>query len=312
VLSSDVVALDAYTGQRVTVYGTLAPEYDHARSRRTTPRRHCWVEPTALSLVDNIYEHAGRLRGSGILRRNLIPRFAASPKLSGRLLRRECVRGPRQLSAAVRKEALVQTTTAVQRSSEEVSTVGSKIGALLVALLAVTVLLTGCGGGEEAQDDGSEEQDTSGQTTEQTANTDEKTEATTNGEATMGGRGSGREITLSIEGDPGTEFSGTCTVGEEANEFSGQVPESFGYDLEGQQLECEIRQEDAGSLEILLTGPGDRIEQQINNPGGTISLTYSENGVSSSTSSSGSSSSVSQVVSNSSGGSSSSSSVSSG
>jgi hypothetical protein len=235
----------------------------------------------------------------------LIPRFAASPKLSGRLLRRGCVRGPRQLSAAVRKEALLQTTTAVQRSSEEVSTVGSKFGALLVALLAMTVLLTGCGGGEVAQD-------TSGQTTEQTANTDDKTEATKMGETTMGGRGSGREITLSIEGDPGTEFSGTCTVGEEENEFSGQVPESFGYDLEGQQLECEIRQEDAGSLKILLTGTGDRIEQQINNPGGTISLTYSENGVSSSTSSSGSSSSVNQVVSNSSGGSSSSSSVSSG
>jgi hypothetical protein len=31
------VALDAYTGQRVTAYGTLVPEYDRARSRRTHP-----------------------------------------------------------------------------------------------------------------------------------------------------------------------------------------------------------------------------------------------------------------------------------
>ena len=202
----------------------------------------------------------------------------------------------------------MQTTTAVRRSSEVVSTVGSKIGALLVALLATAVLAAGCGGGEEAQDDGAEEQATSGQTTEQTANTED----TTVGEERTSGGGSDREVTLSIEGNPGTGFSGTCNVGDEENELSGQVPESFGYDLEGQQLECEIRQEDAGSLEILLTGPGDRIEQRINNPGGTISLAYSENAASSSTSSSGSSSSVNQVVSNSSGGSSSSSSVSSG
>jgi hypothetical protein len=175
---------------------------------------------------------------------------------------------------------------------------------LLVALLATVVLAAGCGGGEEAQDDGAEEQDTSGQTTEQTANIED----TTVGEERTSGGSSGREVTLRIEGDPGTGFSGTCNVGNEENELSGQVPESFGYDLEGQQLECEIRQEDAGSLEILLTGPGDRIEQRINNSGGTINLTYSENGVSSS----GSSSSVNQVVSNSSGGSSSSSSVSSG
>ncbi len=189
---------------------------------------------------------------------------------------------------------------------------GPKIGALLVALLATAVLAAGCGGGEEAQDDGAEEQDTRGQTTEQTVDSEDTKEDTKVGEERTGGGGSGREVTLSIEGDPGTGFSGTCNVGDEENELSGQVPESFGYDLEGQQLECEIRQEGAGSLEILLTGPGDRIEQRINNPGGTISLAYSENGVSSSTSSSGSSSSVNQVVSNSSGGSSSSSSVSSG
>jgi hypothetical protein len=199
----------------------------------------------------------------------------------------------------------VQTTIAVRRSSEVASAVGPKIGTLLVALLAVMILAAGCGGGEEVQDDG-------GQTTEQTVDSEDTREETKVGEERTGGGGSGREVTLSIDGDPGTEFSGTCSVGDEENELSGQVPESFGYDLEGQQLECEIRQEGAGSLKILLTGPGDRIEQQINNPGGIISLAYSENGVSSSTSSSGSSSSVNQVVSNSSGGSSSSTSVSSG
>jgi hypothetical protein len=208
---------------------------------------------------------------------------------------------------AIEKETPVQTTRAVRRSSEVANTAGPNIGALLVALLVMAFLAAGCGG-EEAQDDNAEKQDTSGQTTEQTANTQD----TTVGREITSGGGSGREVTLSIEGDPGTGFSGTCSVGDEENELSGQVPESFGYDLEGQQLECEIRQEDPGSLEILLTGPGDRIQQQTNSAGGTISLSYSENGVSSSTSSSGSSSSVNQVVSNSSGSSSSSSSVSSG
>ncbi|MDQ3284536.1 MAG: hypothetical protein M3P92_02300, partial [Actinomycetota bacterium] len=178
----------------------------------------------------------------------------------------------------------MQTTRAVRRSSEVANTAGPKIGALLVALLVMAFLAAGCGS-EEAQDDNAEKQDTSGQTTEQTANTED----TTVGREITSGGGSGREVTLSIEGDPGTGFSGTCSVGDEENELSGQVPESFGYDLEGQQLECEIRQEDPGSLEILLTGPGDRIQQQTNSAGGTISLAYSENGVSSSTSSSGSS-----------------------
>lgn len=206
----------------------------------------------------------------------------------------------------------MQTATAIGKYPGNGDTASIRIKALLATLLAVMVFATGCGGDEEAKDDPGEQQDTQGQTTEQTENTEDRTENTKAGEEKTGGGGSGREVTLSLEGDPGTGFSGTCNVGDKENEISGQVPESFGYDLEGQQLQCEIRQEDAGSLEVLLTGPGDRIQQQINSPGGTISLTYSEDGVSSSTSSSGgSSSSVNQVVSNSSGGSSSSSSVSS-
>ena len=169
---------------------------------------------------------------------------------------------------------------------------------MLAALPAVMVFATSCGGDEKTQEDS-----TGGQgTTENTRARGENTR----------GMDSGGGVTLSIEGDPGTEFSGKCSVGDEDNELSGEVPESFDYDLEGQQLECEIQQESAGNLNVLLTGPGDRIEQQANTPGGTISLVYSENGVSSSTSSSGtSSSSVNQVVSSSSSGGSSSSASSS-
>ena len=204
----------------------------------------------------------------------------------------------------------MQTATAIGKYPGKVSTASIRIKALLATLLVTMVFATGCGGDEETKDDPAEQQGTGGQTTEQTADKGDRTEDTKAGEEKTGG--SGREVTLSLKGDPGTGFSGTCNIGDEENEISGQVPESFGYDLEGEQIQCEIRQEDAGSLEILLTGPGDRIQQQINSPGGTISLAYSEDGVSSSTSSSGgSSNSVNQVVSNSSGGSSSSSSVSS-
>jgi len=189
----------------------------------------------------------------------------------------------------------VQAARAIRRSSEEGKIItSSKTKVLLVALLALAAFVTSCGGDEEQG------------TQEQTANTEAQKEDTK-----MGGErteASGQEVTLRIEGDPGVEFSGTCSVGDEENELSGQVPESFGYDLKGQQLKCEIRKEGtgAGSLKVLLTGPGDRIEQQTSSPGGTINLVYSENAVSSSTSSSSSSSSVSQVVSSSSSGSSSS------
>jgi hypothetical protein len=196
----------------------------------------------------------------------------------------------------------------IRHSSEKRKTTSLKSKLLLAALLAVMVFAAGCGGDEATQGDSTAGQDT----TEQTKGTGASTENTRAGGETTRGRDSGGGVTLSMEGDPGTEFSGTCSVGDEDNELSGEVPESFDYDLEGQQLECEIRQESAGNLNALLIGPGDRLEQQANTPGGTISLVYSENGVSSSTSSSGtSSSSVNQVVSSSSSGGSSSSASSS-
>jgi hypothetical protein len=202
----------------------------------------------------------------------------------------------------------VQTATLIRHSSEKRKTTSLKSKLLLAALLAVMVFAAGCGGNEETQGDSTAGQDT----TEQTKSTGASTENTRAGGENTRGRDSGGGVTLSIEGDPGTEFSGTCSVGDEDNELSGEVPESFDYDLEGQQLECEIRQESAGNLSALLIGPGDRVEQQANTPRGTISLVYSENGVSSSTSSSGtSSSSVNQVVSSSSSGGSSSSTSSS-
>ena len=176
--------------------------------------------------------------------------------------------------------------------------------ALFVTLLAAAILVTGCGAEEKTQDDRTDKQNTREQTAER--NKDRTKEDTKVGKKGDEDKGSGGEVALEIGGDPGTAFSGVCSIGDEKNEIGGEVPESFSYELGGRQLECEIRKEgtDSGALKILLTGPGDRIEQQINSPGGAINLVYSENGVSSSTSSSGSSSgsssSVNQVVSSSS------------
>ena len=49
VLSSDVVDLDAYTGQRVTIYGTLVPGYEYGQVEGGPPLVDVtWVEPLPL------------------------------------------------------------------------------------------------------------------------------------------------------------------------------------------------------------------------------------------------------------------------
>ncbi len=113
------------------------------------------------------------------------------------------------------------------------------------------------------------------------------------------------KVRLTVEGDPGTTFSGTCAVGDEKEDVSGEVPQSFTYELDGRKLHCEIRNEGPGSLEVALSSGNDRSIHRTNAPGATISLTYSGSGVSSSASSATSGSVIQQT--SSSGGSSSSS-----
>ena len=49
VLSSDVVDLDAYAGQRVTVYGALVPGYEYGQVEGGPPLVDvAWVEPASL------------------------------------------------------------------------------------------------------------------------------------------------------------------------------------------------------------------------------------------------------------------------
>ncbi len=109
-------------------------------------------------------------------------------------------------------------------------------------------------------------------------------------EAAQGESSGTDEAMLRIEGDPQTEFSGSCAVGDqEAQTITGSVPQSFTYALDGQRLKCEIRNESGGEMEVILEAGNDRSVQRTNVQGATTRLTYSEEGISSSTiSSSGS------------------------
>jgi hypothetical protein len=125
--------------------------------------------------------------------------------------------------------------------------------------------------------------------------------AVTQGGSTGGGGTRSEEATLEIKGDSGIEFSGSCTVGDEKDEISGQAPQSFVYELSGQRLDCEIRKDSSGgNLQLVFTAGGSRAVQQIS--GGTLNLTYDNDMISFSSSGSGGqvSSSSQQVVSSSS------------
>ncbi len=91
-----------------------------------------------------------------------------------------------------------------------------------------------------------------------------------------------REATLKIEGDPGTGFSGTCTIGDEEREVSGQVPWRFVFELDGQKLECEIHKQSTGAMNIVLDVGGADYAQRTNSRLATVRIVYSGEGYSSS------------------------------
>jgi hypothetical protein len=103
------------------------------------------------------------------------------------------------------------------------------------------------------------------------------------------------EVTLKIEGSPGTEFSGTCIIGgQEEKKISGSVPKRFIYQLDGQRLECEISKQssNSGQMKVEFSAKDHTNSvQQTSTQGGSITLRYDGHGstglVSSSTSVSG-------------------------
>ena len=176
----------------------------------------------------------------------------------------------------------------------------TSLTALLAGVLISLVFAVGCAGGNEQASEETTEDQTTEQTTQQAAKeaTKERTKARKDS-----GKARSEQAVLEMEGSEGTEFSGSCTVGDEEMEISGQVPDSFTYDLDGNRLDCEIRKESAdGDLKVTFTSGNAKSTQQIS--GGTLNLTYENGRLSSFSSSSGSSgnsaSSSQQVVSSSS------------
>jgi hypothetical protein len=104
-----------------------------------------------------------------------------------------------------------------------------------------------------------------------------------------------REVTLKIEGSPGTEFSGTCIIGgKEEKKLSGKVPKRFIYELDGQRIECEIRKQssNSGQMEVAFSAQDHTNSvQQTSTQGSSLTLRYDGHGstalVTSSTSVSG-------------------------
>ncbi len=140
----------------------------------------------------------------------------------------------------------------------------TKSVATLLALILTAFGVTGCAENERASQDNTENQ------------------ATSDGEKARGQR-----ATLELQGDPGTGFKGSCTVGnQEPEPISGQVPESFAYELQGRPLECEISSDGDVRVELSV-GESVRSVQRIS--GGTLNLAYENGSISSFVSSSGSS-----------------------
>ena len=206
-----------------------------------------------------------------------------------------------------------------------------QLAILIAAIFAAALVLSGCGNDQrvQAQPDGKEgaaakaereAEEAAAKTERETEEAEKKVEvaeekaeeareeaegrasedasAEVAGSSEGSGEGSGRQqqggVTLEMEGEPGTEFSGSCAVGDQEEEpIAGRVPRAFQYRTDGEELDCRIRNESGGDLEVVLASGNDRSVQSVDARGATIELTYSDDGLSSRTTSSSSSSSSS-------------------
>jgi len=97
-------------------------------------------------------------------------------------------------------------------------------------------------------------------------------------EVTLGDDPGGKpEVSIRLEGDPKTTFTGLCSVGEERNVLSGRVPKRFAFHLRGRPLSCRIEKQDGGTGDlkvVLVADETTRSVQQTNTPGGIINVSY--------------------------------------
>ena len=157
----------------------------------------------------------------------------------------------------------------------------TKIVVLVAVALVALLLLSACSGG-----DGGTTTDTTGIREATVGGSITLPETTTGTTETTGGLGVTHSetsrtlpVTLRLEGDRKTTFSGVCSSGSEDTVIRGMVPKRFTYDLpKGRKLDCRIQKQDSekGSLRIiLLANNATRSVQQTNNKGGTINVSYS-------------------------------------
>ena len=148
-------------------------------------------------------------------------------------------------------------------------------------LLVVVLFLVGACSDDEKNrtNDNPPEQKT--EITEETTSLATKLETTGDSrppEVTLGDDSGGEpDVTIRLEGDPRTTFSGLCSVGAAQKVLSGQVPKRFEFDLKGRQLSCRIEKRDneKGDLKVVLAAGGTtRSVQQTDAPGGIITVTY--------------------------------------
>lgn len=106
--------------------------------------------------------------------------------------------------------------------------------------------------------------------------------------ASLGSMDASREVILEIEGNE-ARFTGTCSVGGEERRLDGRTPERYAFSPDDGKLQCEIRGEGPGTLNVVLAAGNDvRSVQQSGAGGSKVSLTYTEDRISINQSSSGS------------------------
>jgi hypothetical protein len=94
------------------------------------------------------------------------------------------------------------------------------------------------------------------------------------------------DLALKVGGDPGSEFSGVCSLGKEEKTIGGRVPEHYVFEPGAAGIECEIRKEGGGALKVVVTGEGVRSVQRSGGAGeGTVRFAFSGGSISYSTSS---------------------------
>lgn len=94
------------------------------------------------------------------------------------------------------------------------------------------------------------------------------------------------ELTLKVGGDPGTAFSGVCSLGKKEQTIGGSVPERYVFEPRDTGLECEIGKKGGGALEVVVAGDNVRSVQRSGGAGeGTVRFAFSGDGISYSTSS---------------------------